>query len=396
MNIEDINKEYFDVIYMAPVEFPEGGAPAKRIINMAQKFRRLGYSVAIISGSRHGESTTFLVDGITVFRIYERTLEGRSRFIKYLGYSQLGKKSTLFLQQLSYPPKFIIIYSGYTPYILHIMTWRKGTKTKIIFDVVEWYTPGRWFGYINPYYLNIEFAMRYLLPQLDGLICISRYLEAYYSEKNVPIVRIPPTYSAISVRSRTTHFSKKRVSIVYAGAPERKDALWKIVAAISAFASSEVILELVVVGMDVVEAQKNFAWKNSFIQGENVIKFVGRVTRNEAESYVRRANFTILLRDNTKSSRAGFSTKVVESLSLGTPVICNLTGDLGDILIDNHNSLIIETNSCAALRETLARLEHLKPTTYAQMRYAAFDTAERYFRYDRYLDKMKYFLSEIN
>ena len=42
---------------------------------------------------------------------------------------------------------------------------------------------------------------------------------------------------------------------------------------------------------------------------------------------------------------AGFPTKVVESLALGTPVITNLTSDLGFCVFDGRNGVILDARS---------------------------------------------------
>ena len=43
---------------------------------------------------------------------------------------------------------------------------------------------------------------------------------------------------------------------------------------------------------------------------------------------VKKADYSIIIRDNNLVTRAGFPTKFVESVACGTPVICNDNSDL--------------------------------------------------------------------
>ena len=64
------------------------------------------------------------------------------------------------------------------------------------------------------------------------------------------------------------------------------------------------------------------------------IVFWGRRSHSETMELIASADFSINYRDVNMMTLAGFSTKIVESVSLGTPVIINRIGDTFDYLED--------------------------------------------------------------
>jgi len=70
---------------------------------------------------------------------------------------------------------------------------------------------------------------------------------------------------------------------------------------------------------------------------------------------VGKADFTVLVREDRRQSNAGFPTKFVESFASGTPVIANLTSDLGQHLRDGETGLVCESNRVDSLAATLRR-----------------------------------------
>lgn len=82
----------------------------------------------------------------------------------------------------------------------------------------------------------------------------------------------------------------------------------------------------------------------------------GRISRTEVLEDIKCLTFSILLREeNLRYAKAGFPTKVVESLFCKTPVICNISSDLAKYLNDGENSMIVETCSSEGLAQVLRK-----------------------------------------
>jgi glycosyltransferase involved in cell wall biosynthesis len=69
--------------------------------------------------------------------------------------------------------------------------------------------------------------------------------------------------------------------------------------------------------------------------------------------YLKRADYTIFLRDNNLICTAGFPTKFSESIACGTPVLTNLTSDLGIYLQKGKNGFALDMSSYSGLVESI-------------------------------------------
>ena len=93
-------------------------------------------------------------------------------------------------------------------------------------------------------------------------------------------------------------------------------------------------------------------------------------------------------------AKAGFPTKVVESLSLGTPMLCNLSSDLAMYLTDGENSIIIEDCSADACCSALRRILALSREQMNSMRLSARKTAEDAFDWRKYKEEVSMFIKK--
>ena len=121
----------------------------------------------------------------------------------------------------------------------------------------------------------------------------------------------------------------------------------------------------------------------------------GRVSRDDVLKQLQITDFTVLLRSTVlRYAKAGFPTKVVESLSTSTPVICNITSDLGDYLINEQNSLIVEACNSESFEITLRKALTLTYDEKQKMCYNARKTAEREFDFKVFKNQFNNFLCE--
>ena len=82
------------------------------------------------------------------------------------------------------------------------------------------------------------------------------------------------------------------------------------------------------------------------------------MARANALQIVRAADFTVLLRPDARFAHAGFPTKLVESLSLGVPVLANVTSDISEYVRDGREGILLAGPTreafAAGLRRALA------------------------------------------
>jgi glycosyltransferase involved in cell wall biosynthesis len=103
-----------------------------------------------------------------------------------------------------------------------------------------------------------------------------------------------------------------------------------------------------------------------------------------------------LLRPDQRFAHAGFPTKLVESLTLGTPVICNITSDIGKYVRDGVEGFVCRDSSVEAFTDALHRASTLSQAERAAMRVAAHEQATRSFDYRAHVHRLTDFVSSLS
>ncbi len=106
------------------------------------------------------------------------------------------------------------------------------------------------------------------------------------------------------------------------------------------------------------------------------------------------AHFLILLRPDSRYSRAGFPSKVPEALAAGVPVLTNLTSDLRLYIKDMINGIVVEDFSAAAFAAAIRRTIKLKDHEYEVMSQHALQTALQEFAFEVHAGAMEKFLDD--
>jgi glycosyltransferase involved in cell wall biosynthesis len=386
------------VVYVGPFNFPNGGAAAQRILGNALSLHEAGYKVSIISGYDKPNIKYELPEFLEVIYTEERKHENLPSFLKRLLYISMGKKTYQWLDSQEKKPDYVILYSGYTPYILWLRSFCKKHQKPFIFDAVEWYEQDSLLKNIfSPYQINIEIAMRLLLPQLNGLIVISGYLENYYKKYNIKKTKIPPTLDIEKIKSGIEKKQKDCLKICYTGTPAKKDCLNEVFEAIEKAITIGLNIQLNLAGVSETDLLSYQFFKKRKIK--NVPDYIichGKIPHQAALKLVRSSDFSILFRFKTRMSNAGFSTKLVESLAVGTPLLANITSDMGDILFNEYNSLICSSVNSEEILLIIRKAYSLTEQEHLNMRINARITAEKNFDFRHYSKKINQFLNSVS
>lgn len=281
--------------------------------------------------------------------------------------------------------------------VIMLRLFSKRNNIKLYYDCVEWYSPEQFlFGKFAINYVLLDFLNKYFINKQISVFSISSYLHNYFQSKGIRSTKIP-----IMLDMNEISFEKKivpdKLCLVYAGSPGKKDYLKEIVEGLVRLDNDKLEkMELQLLGVTKEQLIRVCEVSEKTIEklGDSVVAR-GRVSREEVLNQLQRADFTVLLRSpELRYAKAGFPTKVVESLATATPVICNITSDLGEYLIDGENSLIVETCSAEAfeiaLRKALALTFEEKQTLCENAR----KTAELKFDYKMFKEQFNKFLCE--
>lgn len=342
------------VAYVGPFPYPEGAAASRRVLGVSESLAAAGIQVVVASGAGDKAADDAVVrqcDGIAYCHLAERVAEHWPRPVRRFRYAWMGAATVAWLAAQPVPPVAVILYSGYTPYLLRLLPWCRENGVRLLFDAVEWYEPEHAWGYLtSPYQWNIEWAMRRLVPQTDGVIAISRYLADYYANLGMSVVRIPPTTSSCATGAWQPDDTLR---LCYAGTPGHKDDLQSVLRAVERVAADGAAIQLTIAGPDKDDVLQRLGKTAGAMPAW--LQVLGRIGHAEVQALVGRSDFSVLARQRCRLSEAGFPTKFVESFASGTPVIANLTSDLHQHLREGETGFVFASPEPDAIASALRR-----------------------------------------
>lgn len=317
------------VLYIGGFELPDKNAAAQRVIGIAKSLREAGHEVRFVNAlkeyAREPHDTEYF--GFSTFE-YKREGDKDYLFGAHKAISIIQKEK----------PNAVIAYNYPAVALNRIRKYCQANNIKCIADVTEWPKPvGGSIVYRIIKELDTAYRMRYVQKHVDSVVAISRFLYDYYREK-VPTVLIPPTVDISDDKWNVGVEKKTEVtSFAYAGSPSAlKEKLDVIVRAIIECGKTERIV-FNVVGITKNQFVQMYSWAGDL---PKEIVFWGRIPHTDVIRIVRESSWSIILRDNNIVVKAGFPTKLVESISCGTPVIVNRFSNVTDYLTKNNSLLI--------------------------------------------------------
>lgn len=280
---------------------------------------------------------------------------------------------------------------GLPDLFFRIKRYAKKINAKLLHDSVEWYSPEEY----KRGKLSIEYNLKILnntkiIKEPWNVIAISKYLENFYSDKGITTIRVPVIMDVFNVKEINKVKNDKCI-FVYAGVPGRKDYLDLMIEGFSMLPQEyRNKFEFHIFGADENQLINQCGVKKQHITklDKNLV-IHGRVKREEVIKWIKKCNYTVLLRDDSLSyAKAGFPTKIVESLTYSTPVICNYSSDLKDYLIDENNAIIVQQFSPQEFCNAIIKGMKQGKDKQKEMQKNARKTAEKYFDYRAYSKKI--------
>lgn len=388
------------IAYVGPFHFPWGQPGSRRVYGIARSLAASGHDVVVASG-QHGPSTPIRLEevegqgSVSHLGLGELPAAGAGRLARSVQFLlRLGQRTAHWLDAQPTKPSHVVVYGGGAQYMVQLRRWCRRNRIALVADVVEWYDP--WHlrgGFLGPLHLSTESAIRYYYPRCDGIIAISSFLEAYYRGRGTRVLRVPPTLDVqnLAVPPAPLPTTASGLSLVYSGTPGKKDLLADIIRAIDRADPEGGSIELRVHGPSPQEVR-------CLLGGEVAprgVRVLGRLPQQEVSQALQSADFSVLIRRSARFSQAGFPTKFCESLANGTPVIANLTSDLGRYLSDGEEGLVCRDHSVDALAETLRTAQRMDRTKRTLMRKAARARALDSFDFRTYANPIGRFFDAI-
>lgn len=349
-----MNTQKETIIYVGGFELPDKNAAAHRVLSNAKIFRCLGKNVIFVGVDKELSPDNNVLDtlddvqGFTSFSIpYPR--ENR-QWIKYL----TDVNSYIKVLDKYKDVQGIIFYNFPSIAMRKLMLYCKNKNIRCYADITEWYsTRGGGIKYKILKGGDTWYRMRILQKQLDGLIVISRYLKEYYNKcKNV--IYLPPLVD-LSEDKWKNQYKKNlnKLILVYAGTPGVKD---RIDILIEALCSVRRAFHLDIIGITLDEYLIREPKHKSFLEDNKNIIFHGRLSHFETLDYIKKSNYSCFFRENDRTTKAGFPTKLAEAISCGTPVITNKSSNI-DTYFHHGNGLCLDELNLFKIVECLENID---------------------------------------
>lgn len=353
------NDSFFaNVLYVGNFGLPDTNAAGKRVFANSLLIEKCGYDVLMVGCDP-------AVRG-RIERITDR--------ISYTSFPQYGKSTgkkyfdwlKMKIEKNGSKPAMIIRYGspGLAIFDKYLFSYCHKQGIPIVVDVVDWLCVDSG----NLLFKIVKGTDTYLEKNIfnkrgDGLITISSYLNDFYKGYYQNIITIPPLVENYTSKSYSNHIPQ----IVYAGNPFRKGELVRNLHSIkdrlditvNVFISLEkkgIKFDFHVIGMSCDEYVIAFPNMREILNSVEHIHFHGRQSMERTQNMISTMDYSILLRERTRGTMAGFPTKVVESMSLGVPVITTDTSDLKQYIQDLKTGFFVDISDQQVLEEQLIRI----------------------------------------
>ena len=278
-------------------------------------------------------------------------------------------------------PDTIIVYNEKEKLTRKIVSFCHQRGITVGADVTEWYELSRSKKWNYVVAKNVDYRIRTMDADLDFIISISPFLTAYYQSRGCKnVIEIPPIMDY--VKSEIVSASRGVRHLVYAGSPAHKDLIRPYLAAIREINEKQIRIVADIVGITEEHISTLLNIDNPKRSG---IVAYGRVPHEECVKLVEKADFSILFRENLRYAKAGFSTKLSESLSLGVPVLCNAVGGADEVIIDGFNGIKIEGCDSVSITKAIRQILLMNDESINAMKYHAIETAKQNFVGELYI-----------
>lgn len=364
-----------NICYIIEADFSRPNASTSRVVNNTKALTAdRSIRVDIIG---YGDESEYPFGDYLIKNIPR----GNTPPAKLYNYFMRGVQTVRLLKRMAEKPDAIIYYGATARYLLPLLRYARRNGIKIIADVAEWYDyaslPLRGF---SPETLNIYAGMHWLTAKCDGIIAISSYLANYYKAKGIPVLTVPVLIDTEVGKDMEPIsdpvFREDHTNLIYAGVPGKKDLIVDVIRAVDYLQGEGIPISLHLLGPTEAQIQQL-----GFRKQSPAIIYHGRIPQGKIISYLKKADYSILLRPDKRYAHAGFPTKFAESLNAALPVIANITGDIAKYLKDGYNGFIIKDYRTPSLTEQLKNIANTPKKETLAMRNNARQTALQSFDY---------------
>lgn len=392
------------VLYVGEIELPDKNAAAQRVLANCKLLESIGYQPIIVGLSR----------SIVARKEFDvvNTIDKLNTFVTFeFPYPSSNLEWMKFVWRIDYIEQVlemfangevhaVIAYNFPALALWRLLRFCKRKSIHFVSDVTEWYGASkRSFPSNLVKDMDTWIRMRIVNKKAINLICASSYLQNYYAAHQCNTVLVPSIVDSSDSRWITKlEYSPGQIRrFAYVGSPgiaAEKDRLDWILEALAEVKTNGFSFMFDVVGIDrdtylgVFEDHQAIL---DFLRDEVV--FHGRISHKAAIECLRRADFSIFVRQRNRVTNAGFPTKLSESFACGIPVITTPTSDIAEHLIDGENGFLCKDFTVSSIQECIEKAINTDTHLIAEMHERCLEGNPLEIRH--FVDRMRLFMSDL-
>lgn len=273
------------------------------------------------------------------------------------------RDSFRFIRERKVPGSLNVFYAYDTPDLKTILLilYAKSLGYKVVLDIVEDNSVALSFdGIMNRVRIKSGQYLLALSPYFaDVVIVISSHLKNKLNKIYQDIsrvVHIPVTVDLEKIKFNPTHRSRAE-KVFYGGSFGKKDGLDVLIKAFSRVSREFPHAELILTGKG--ENKKDFNEIMELIESTGAtsqIKYLGFLSSEEYRRVLGECDVFCVTRNNSQAANTGFPSKLSEFLAAGKAVIASSVGDVGTILKNEENALLISPEDEQAMYRSLKQV----------------------------------------
>lgn len=391
------------IIYIGNYELPDKNAAAHRVIANGKAFRDLGYNVVFIGVDNSDTNEDFADKKETFFGFDCFKRKKAKTNIEWLYFLT----NIDFYKQVMDKYENIYAIIGYNLPALILVRLKKEAgrkKIKIFSDSTEWYDIRKKGNSIPKFlirYLDVYYRMKVINPRLDGIIAISSYLFDYYKSKGVHTVQVPPLVDTTDNKwANDFQVKPEKTQLLYAGSPfslynepSYKDRIDLIIESVTQLKKDGIDFHMHIIGIEKEDVLKNFPDLISMVPYlSDSVTFYGRLPHLQVIKLLKNSDYSLFLRMNSRSVKAGFPTKFVESISCGIPVLTNKNSNVSDYLLEGVNGFYINLENKESIQASLKKALLIDRDRISLMKHYCYNS--KTFDYRKFIEPFKSFFTE--